>query len=160
MLPSLIRFSRSGLIQYLTLSESFRRADDQRYLRAVPVAVEGGFCCGIPCANHRDLLPNVGVRLAVVVRDLRKILTGHIQEIGLVEKTDRDNHVPPAMFTSVGLNDEIAGIPADGKHPLVQANVELLLRGNAAIVLDGFFTRWLVTLNGKWIAADLDQNPA
>jgi hypothetical protein len=51
------------------------------------------------------------------MRDLRKILTGDIQEIGLVEKADRDNQVPPAMFTSVGLHDEIAGIPADGTHP-------------------------------------------
>ncbi len=41
MLPSLMRFSRSGLSQYFTLSEERGAAHDERDLRAVPpIAVE------------------------------------------------------------------------------------------------------------------------
>ena len=59
MLPSLIRFSRSGLIQYLTLSDSAGRADDQRDLGAVAVAVERRLGGRVPGADHRDLLADV-----------------------------------------------------------------------------------------------------
>ncbi len=100
MLPSLIRFSRSGLIQYLTLSDSSGGADDQGDLRAVTIAVERGLGRGVSRTNHRHLLAHVRVRLTVVVGHLRQILAGYVQKVGLVEEAGRDDDVSRRIFAA------------------------------------------------------------
>ena len=43
------------------------------------------------------------------------------------------------------------------EHSLVEPDVELLLRRDAAVILDRFFAGRLIALDGKWIAADFNQ---
>ena len=49
------------------------------------------------------------------------------------------------------------GTAAHAEHALVEPDVELFLRRHAAVVLDRVLARRLVALDGKRIAADLDQ---
>ena len=55
--PRAMRFSRSGLIQYLIRSESAGARTDERDARAVTIEVERGLGGGVLPADHDDVPP-------------------------------------------------------------------------------------------------------
>ncbi len=74
-----------------------RRADDERDLGAVPIAVERRFRRRVLCADDGDLLFHVRVRLAVIVGDLGKRLSRHAEQVRPIEETGDDDHRPGGM---------------------------------------------------------------
>ena len=157
MLPSLIRFSRSGLIQVLDFVRQGRPADDERHLRAVSIAVERGLCRGVPCADHGDLLAYVGVRLLVVVPHLGQIRPRHVQGVRLIEEPDRRDHVPRGVFPAIRDNREVPQSACNAHHALVQPHIDPFLPRHAAVILDRVLPRRLVALNREGVSPDFNQ---
>src|SRR4026207_176954 len=75
----------------------------------------------------------------------------------MVEEPDCNDDVACAVFAAVRGYGELSDLALHVEHSLVEPDVELLLRRDAAVILDRFFAGRLLALDGKWIAADFNQ---
>ena len=91
--PSLMRFSMSGRTQYLIVLFSSGGAVHERDRRAGPVQLERRFGGRIAAADDHDPLPIGGMRIAVEVADVRKILARDAQHDRPIVVADGEDDV-------------------------------------------------------------------
>src|SRR3954452_20246349 len=99
--------------------------------------------------------------LLVVVKDLGQIFARHIHDVRQVVISGRKDDLASAKFVAAlvrifGADDESAITPRNLHHALVLANVELVMLGNVAVVLESFLPVWLLVRAGKRDVADLE----
>ena len=121
------------------------------------VAIQRRFRCRVARADDRDLLADIAIRLAVIVRHLGEIRAGDAEQVGLIEEADRHDHMTRPVLAAIRGQGEAVERTGDAEDALIEPDVQLFLRRHAAVLLDRIFARGLVALYGKGIAADLDQ---
>ena len=95
--PFLMRFSMSGLIQYLMWRCSVGAAMDEGDAGAVSPEVECGDGGGVFAADDEDVLREVGVGLVVVVLDLGEVFAGNVEVVGQVVVAGGDDEFSGAV---------------------------------------------------------------
>ena len=71
----------------------FGAAMDQGDVGAVAIEIQRGFGGGVFAADDDDILAPEGVRLGVVVRDVRKIFAGNAEAIGQIVVAGGDDEL-------------------------------------------------------------------
>ena len=125
--PSLIRFSMSGLTQYLIVDFSSARRCTSVTCAPARKHLERRLGRGVPAADDDDALAEVGVRLRVVVMHVRQILAGHADQIRMVVVADREHDVR-ACRTRRTPRD---GPRLDGEHARPRAATDSTVSSNA-----------------------------
>jgi hypothetical protein len=97
-----MRFSMSGLIQYLTWGE-LRAAMDQGDARAAAPQFEGRDGSGVLAADDGHVHLEIGMGIDVVVVDLAEVLAGNVHVVGQV--------------VVAGGDDELAGVEISPGRP-------------------------------------------
>ena len=151
-----------GLDPVLHVMVQLRSAMHQRDARAVPPQIERRNGGGVLAPDHQHVGVVVRMRLAVVVRDLGQILAGNAELVRQIVIAGRNDHLSRAVVmraaSAVGGRDaEIPVLAHDGLDPLVLANVERVVLGDLAVVLQRFLARGLLLGGGERNVADLQQ---
>ena len=150
--PSLIRFSMSGLTQYFTESPKRGATMDERHLRAVAIELERGFARGVLAADDHHSLPVVGVRLVVIVTDVRQVLARHAQQIRAGRSSpSRARRRAPSATRRTPRCERVSSrktsplvVALDRQHLFVQRDLELKDVRDLPVVLQRFEARRLV----------------
>src|SRR5947209_2662286 len=102
------------------------------------------------------------MRLSIIMKDLRQILAGNIHLVSHIVITSRDNKL--ARLVIVNTAETVRGrevefaVPSHHRlYPLILSNVEVIVLGDLAIVLERFFPCGLLARSAEWDVADLQQ---
>ena len=147
----------------LDVAVKLRAAIDERHARSVPPQVESGDGGGVLAANYQNVAVVVRMRLSVIMRNLRQVLARQSELISQVIVAGRNNHFARAVIvrasgTVCGGDAEVSVVPHDRFDPFVLANIQLIVFGDLAIVLERFFTGRFLMGRGKWNLADLESS--
>ena len=96
------------------------------------------------------------------MRDLGQILAGQAELIGEIVVSGGDDHFAGMVIArpsgAVGGGDaEFPVFAHDGFNPLVLANVEPVMLGDLAVVLESLLARGLLVRRGEWDLANFKQ---
>ena len=166
MAPSLMRFSISGRIQYLIESLSCARRWTSVTSRPRPIELEGGDGGGVLSSHHDHRLAVVPVRLRVVVGDVRPLLAGNAEEVGMVVVAGGEGHVAGATrghaLRAARLHHEAHGVGRHLRAPqahdlLPERHVQAVGVGDLAVVLEALDLGGLLVRRDEGQAPDLEQ---
>lgn len=137
-------------------------AVDEGDARAVTPEIKSCDCGGILAADDEDVLVEVGMRFVIVMLDLGKIFAGNAEVVWQVIVAGGDDELAGAMdeFASElvgGLNGEVAIGTGYVVDVFVLADVEAVVLGDLAVVLEGLGAGRLLVGRGEGHVADLEQ---
>ena len=112
----------------------FRSAMDQGHARAVPPEIERRDGGRIFASDDQHIHVEKRMGLAIVVKDLGKVFSGNIQRVREIVVSGRDNQLAGVVIVdsahAVGGRDlKITVAPGHGLHPLVLADIEMIVLG-------------------------------
>ena len=160
--PFLMRLLMSGRIQYFDVAVHLGAAMHQGDAGAVPPEIERGDGGGVLAADDQDVEAVVGMRLVVVVLDLAEVFAGDVEVVGQIVVAGGDDELACAMLEGAaeavgGVDGEVAVVAADGVDGLVLADVEVVVLGDLAVVLERLDAVGLLVGAGEGDVADLEQ---
>src|SRR5207244_12857872 len=102
------------------------------------------------------------MRLAIIMKDLRQILTGNIPRVSQIVVTSRDNQLTRLVIVNApetvrGREVEFAVPPHHRLHPLILPDIEVIVLRNFAVILERLFACGLLARSAEWDVADLQQ---
>ena len=129
--------------------------------RAVTPQVQSRDGGGIFATDHQHIGVVVGMGLGIIVRDLGQFFARKAQLVGHVVVSGGDDHLARAVVVwpagSVsGRDAEVSVLAHYRLDPLVLANVELVVLGDLAVVLESFFARGFLMRSGEGDLADFE----
>ena len=129
-------------------------AIDEGDARAVTPELEGGDGGGVLAADDDDVEAVVGMRVVVVVLDLGEVFAGDVHHVGQVVVAGGDDDFARgvavlAAEVVAGADGEVEVLAGDGFDALVRADVELVVLGDLAVVLEGLIAGGLGVGLGK-----------
>ncbi len=158
-----------------------RAAMHQRNASAVAIEIQSGFRGGIFSADDHDVLPPEGMRLGVVVRDVRQVFAGCAEAIGQVvvsgghdqlargvdffmRQKRRDSHALLALDNWIIVRGAGAGVHAkisvaalNAGDRFAQTQLEVVVLHAFAVILERFDARGLFRRAHEGQIADLEQ---
>ena len=139
-----------------------RAAMHEGNARAVPPQFERGDGGGVFAADDQDVQAVVRMRLVVVVLDLGEVFAGNVQVVGQIVVAGGDDQLARAMLEGAaeavgGVDGEVAVAAADGFDGLILADVEAIVLGDLAVVLQRLVAVGLLVGAGEGHVADLEQ---
>ena len=158
-----MRFSMSGRTQYLIVEPSSASAMDHGHAGAVAIEIEGRFGGGVLAANDDDILAPEGVRLGVVVRDVREILAGNSETVGQIVVAGGDDELlgghtcGPDPFGVACVHAEIAVGAFDAGDRFAEAKLQLVVLDALAVILQGLGASGLFGGADQGQIADLQE---
>src|SRR6266480_4370570 len=102
------------------------------------------------------------MRLPKIVRYFGQVLAGYLQQVGQIVISGRDNNLAGAIVEDAvravrGSNVEVSILPSDRLDPLILVNVQLVMLGDAAVVLQRLLPRGLEMSCVEWDLADFQK---
>jgi len=134
----------------------------QSHAGSVPPKIERRDCRGILAPDNENVVIKVRMRLTVVVKHLRQIFTGNIEEVRQVVVSGRDDQFAGVVIVDssqpIGGSDlEIAVPPIHRLHPLVLCDRQTIVLRNLAVILERFLTCGFLIGSAERDVANLEQ---
>src|SRR5882757_4633720 len=137
-------------------------AVDHCHASSMPPEIKRGLSCGIFAADDDHIVIEIRMRLAIVMKNFGKILAGNAHLIGQIVIARRDNDFPGTVIMNVSLpiggnHMKIAVLTVDGLHPLVLANLQVVVLCSAPVIFERFQTSRFHESASEWDVANLKQ---
>src|SRR6266852_1679507 len=137
-------------------------AMDQRHARAMTPEIKSGLRSRVLAANYDHVVIEVRMSFTIVVEDLGKVFARGADLVGEVVITGGDNDLAGAVVVDVsltigGCHSKVPVFAVDRFDPVVLANLQLVMLGGTAVVLEGFLASGLHQRGGERDLADLEQ---
>ena len=134
----------------------------QGHARPVPPEIEGRDGSRVLASDDHDIHVEKRMGFAIVVKNLGEVFAGNIQRVGQIVVAGRDNQFAGAVVINaaqaVGSCDmKIVIAPGHGLDPLILADIEMIVLGDFAVVLERFLARGLLPRGAEGNVADFQQ---
>ena len=137
-------------------------AVDQGDAGAMAPEIEGGYGGGVFAADNDYVCVEVGVGRVVVVVDFGEVFAGDVEVVGQVVVAGGDDELAGAKFggavEAIGdLDAEIAVAAFYAGYVAVLQDMDGVVLGDLAVILEGFVARGLLVGAGERYVADFEQ---
>ncbi len=134
----------------------------QGHARSVAPEIESGDGGGVLASDDHDIHVEKRMGFAIVVENLGEIFAGNIQRVGQIVVARRNNQLAGAVVINpaeaVGRrNMKIVVTPGHRLHPLVLADIEMIVLGDFAVVFERFLPCGLLPGGAEGNVADFEQ---
>src|ERR1700677_2078231 len=120
---------------------NLRSAMDESDPRSVPPQIESRFRRRILTADDQHVGVEIGMRLAIIMEDFLQTFSGDLQLVGEIVIAGGENDFARAVVmdgavTVAGGDAKIVILTRDRFHPLIEADIDTIVLGDAAVIFE------------------------